>query len=334
MNKNPFKSIVLYLGSNFWAQKDCTFPVDPEEFIYRDKLYCDKNIWDAVVKKLPEFKIDTLVIAVGEGVVYPSHPEIAIEGSWSAQELKNEIAKIRKMGIRVVPYNNFAPLHNAWMGEYAYMAGTPAYYEFCKDIVRDVIDIFDTPEMFHLGLGDEGYNAKYDAADSHNFTVIFYRHILRDYANMLFDVCREKGVRPWMWADIKTVVAFGGDEAFKAAVGRDVLLSSTYYANPIIIYVKDGKLVPSSSIPPEAAHYEKLSSWGYTQIPAVTRRIHPRAPKRVMEYVSLKCDNIDGFLMQPFTYTVERKYYALMNSVQNLSDSYDKVFGEGGTING
>ena len=144
MNLKPFKSIVLYLGSNFWAQKDCTFPVDPEEFIYRDKLFCDKNTWDEVVKQLPEFEIDTLVIALGEGVVYPSHPEIATSGAWDTEDFKNELKKIRGMGIRVIPYNNFLPFHNAWMGKFAYMAGTPAYYDFCCDIVRDVIDMFDT----------------------------------------------------------------------------------------------------------------------------------------------------------------------------------------------
>ena len=334
MNKKPFKSIVLYLGSNFWAQKDATFPLDPEEFIYRDKLFCDKTTWDAVVKKLPEFKIDTLVIALGEGVVYPSHPEIAIEGSWKTEDFKNELKKIRDMGIRVIPYNNFLPYHNAWMGEYCYMAGTHAYYDFCCDIVRDVIDMFDTPEMFHLGLGSEGYNSKYYTSDSHNFTVLFARHIMCEYANMLFDVCREKGVRPWIWADRKSIDGFGGDEYFKAHIGRDVLLSASFNENPIGMYIKDGKTFVGDSVSPEALHYNKLSEWGYTQIPAITRRIHPASPQTVMEYTSLTCDNIDGFIMQTLALTVPRKYYAVMNSVQNLSVSYENAFGEGGTLNG
>ena len=334
MIKKPFKSIILYLGSNFWAQKDCVFPTDPEEFIYRDELYCDKATWDAVVSKLPEFKIDTLVIALGEGVVYPSHPEIAVKGSWSKDTLKAEIKKIRDMGIRVIPYENFSTYHNSWLGNYARMAGTQKYFDVCCDIVRDVIDIFDTPELFHLGLGEEGYNSKYLDDNAYNFTVIFQKHILAKYANMLFDICREKGVRPWMWADMNTVKAFGGDDRFKAAVGTDVVLSVPFNENPIPIYIKDGKAVPSDNVSEAARHYAKISSWGYTQIPAINRRIHPRSPKRVMEYVSLTCDNIEGFVMQTLSATVERKYYALMNSVQNLSTSYDAVFGEGGTING
>jgi len=334
MKNKPFKSVILYLGSNFWAQKDCEFPIDPEEFIYRDRLYCDKATWDAVVAKLPEFKIDTLVIALGEGVVYPSHPEIAVEGSWSADVLCAELKKIRNMGIRVIPYENFSTMHNAWLGEYARMAGTQTYFNVCCDIVRDVIDLFDTPELFHLGFGAEGYNAKNLDEKAYNFTVIFKPHILSEYANMLFNICREKGVRPWIWADRNVIEAFGGDARFKAAVGMDVVLSAAFNENPIPIYRIDGKAVPTDSPCDAALHYNKISSWGYTQIPAISRRIHPQNPKRVMEYVSLTCENIDGFVMQPHALTVSRKYYSLMNSVQNLSTSYDAVFGEGGTLRG
>ncbi len=336
MKNKPFKSVILYLGSNFWQKKGGEFPVDPEEFIYREKMYFDKATWDKVVDSLPEYNIDTVVIALGEGVVYDSHPELAVEGSWSKETLKAELAKLKSMGIRAIPYENFAPNHNAWLKDYTYMVGTQKYMDICADIVKDVIDMFDTPDMFHLGFGTEGYNVKYFNTfrmPPHPITIVCRPYILAQLANTLFDICREKGVRPWMWADTRTVEAFGGEESFCKFIPKDVLLSAQYYGNPISIVLKDGKpFIKSTNA--EMEHFKKLSDLGYTQIPAVTRRIHPGAPRNVMLYTAMQCKNIEGYVAQTLANTVERKYYSLMNTVSKLGIVYDDLFDEEGNLNG
>lgn len=336
MKTKPFKSVILYLGSNFWQKKGGLFPVDPEEFIYREKMYFDKAIWDNVIDSLPEHGIDTVVIALGEGVVYDSHPELAVEGSWTKDMLKAELAKLKKMGIRAIPYENFAPAHNAWLKDYTYMVGTQKYMDICADIVNDVIDMFDTPDMFHLGFGTEGYNVKYINTyrlPSHPITVVCRPYILAEQANALFDICRARGVRPWMWADTRTVEAFGGDEGFCRYIPKDVLVSGQYYGNPVTIVEIDGKpFIKTSNA--EMDHFKKLSDWGYTQIPAVTRRIHPGSPRSVMIYTAMTCDNVEGFVAQTLSNVVERKYYSLMNTIQKLDYAHTDIFDKEGNFNG
>ncbi len=333
MKTKPFKSVILYLGSNFWQKKGGEFPVDPEEFIYRDKMYFDKATWDKVVDSLPEYNIDTVVIALGEGVVYDSHPELAVEGSWSKEMLKAELAKLKKMGIRAIPYENFSPTHNAWLKDYTYMVGTQKYMDICADIVKDVIDMFDTPDMFHLGFGTEGYQAKYLDSKHFPITIVCKPFILAQYTKALFDICRARGVRPWMWADMKTVEEFGGDEEFCRIIPKDVILSSQYVQNPISIVDIDGKPV-IKTMNSEMEHFKKLSDWGYTQIPAVTRRLHPSSPKNVILYTSMECKNIEGYLAQTLSNVVERKFYALMNCVQNFDVAYNTILDEEGNIHG
>ncbi len=333
MKNKPFKSVILYLGSNFWQKKGGVFPVDPEEFIYREKMYFDKSTWDKVIDSLPEYDIDTVVIALGEGVIYDSHPELAVEGSWTKEQLKTELEKLKKMGIRAIPYENFAVNHNAWMGEYTYAVGTEKYIEVCADIVNDVIDMFDTPDMFHLGFGTEGYYAKYLDSKFYPVTLVCQPHILAQHTKHLFDICRARGVRPWMWADAKTVAAFGGDNKFREIVPKDVILSSQYNENPIKIVEVDGKPIIQSTNS-EMEHFKKLSDWGYTQIPAVTRRLNPASPTNVILYTSMECKSIEGYVAQTQSNVVERKYYSLMNCIQNFNVAYNAILDEEGNIHG
>ena len=193
--------------------------------------------------------------------------------------------------------------------------------------------MFDTPDMFHLGFGTEGYNVKYNDSQYHPITVVCQPHILAQHTKTLFDICRSKGVRPWMWADKKTVAAFGGDEKFCKIIPKDVILSSQYYENPIKIVDVDGKPVILSNNS-AMEHFKKLSDWGYTQIPAVSRRLHPSSPKSVILYTSMECKNIIGYAAQTFANVVERKFYAVMNCVQNFNVAYNSILDGEGNIHG
>ena len=60
--------------------------LDDEQPVFHDFLYCDKEVWRKVTDFLPSCGINTLLIDMGEGVRLDSHPELAVEGSWSKQE--------------------------------------------------------------------------------------------------------------------------------------------------------------------------------------------------------------------------------------------------------
>ena len=182
--KNQIKAILLHLGHNMWQ------PVDAELRL-REDLW--RKATDAAVAK----GMNLLLVDVGEGVVFPSHPELAIKGSWSPDKLKAEIARLRGMGLEVVPKLNFSATHDEWLGEYSHMVSTKAYYQVVKDVIADVAEIFGRPRFFHLGWDEETANhqSRYD------YVVVRGPELW--WHDFLYTVacCEKAGVRPWVWSD-------------------------------------------------------------------------------------------------------------------------------------
>ena len=316
MNNEKIWAFLIHLGSNMWAKKGTTWgrKIHPEDFCYKDEMYCDKEVWRKVVDFLPAQGINTLVIDIGEGLLLDSHPEIATKGAWTKEEMKAEILRLKEMGIKCIPKYNFSCRHNAWMGEWAYRVGTPEFYDMCKDIIEEVIDVFDTPEFFHLGLEEE------EATNEHEINVC--RSPERKYkdALMLFDVCRAKGVRPWIWLDLET---FGGEEGLSEKLPRDVVVSIWYYgtvhntgkeetANPMVRVIK------------------KLDDLGYDQIPTSSTWSWHCNSKDLMTYCKMYCNNgsIIGHMTASWMLTTECKLYALYNDAYTFGWARRDVYGD------
>jgi beta-galactosidase GanA len=47
-----------------------------------DYLRFDESVWRRVTKRMVELGMNYVMIDLGEGLVYPSHPEISVKGSW------------------------------------------------------------------------------------------------------------------------------------------------------------------------------------------------------------------------------------------------------------
>ena len=83
-------SFFMNLGCNMWADKWSTYkkPIQCEtQSRYYESLTTDRAVWRRVVDQLPDFGINTVVIDLGEGVRYESHPELCVAGSWTREEL-------------------------------------------------------------------------------------------------------------------------------------------------------------------------------------------------------------------------------------------------------
>lgn len=199
-------AILLRLGVNTNAKPGDCRPYEMEdEFCYHEKLFCDKEIWRKVTEYLPEEGINTVVIDINEGVKLDSHPELAVSGSWEKEELKEELRRLRSLGLTPIPKFNFSCAHNAWLKEYAYQIGTDTYRQVCEDIVAETIEIFDNPEFFHLGMDNEETEyQKYSPVQ----IVRSWKQKTED-ALALFNICLEKGVRPWIWLNAKNVEEYG-----------------------------------------------------------------------------------------------------------------------------
>lgn len=127
--------LLLHLGYNMWKEKDALFTDEDLEYVNAsDKLICDTSIWNEITGMIPKCGIVTLVIDIGEGIRYQSHPEIAIEGSWSVERFKEELIRLRNLGITPMPKLNFSTCHDVWLAEYSRCVSTKKYYQVCKNL--------------------------------------------------------------------------------------------------------------------------------------------------------------------------------------------------------
>ena len=104
------RAVLLHLGENMW----CDWPLDPAEDAKlggkapHREMRIDDSIWRAAVDLAVERKFNMLVIDVGEGVIYPSHPELAVKGSWTPDRLRDELQRLRNLGLEPIPKLNFS----------------------------------------------------------------------------------------------------------------------------------------------------------------------------------------------------------------------------------
>ena len=141
----------LKLSTNMWGDEGGTWKYSP----FFPELITDDAVWREVVDFLPTQGINTVLIDVGDGIQYESHPEISIPGAWSKDKLKKELAHMREIGLTPIPKLNFSTGHDTWLKEYSRMVSTSIYYQVCEDLIKEVAEVFDYPEYFHLGMDEE-----------------------------------------------------------------------------------------------------------------------------------------------------------------------------------
>ena len=150
--------LMMQLGHNMWGEEPLVGEPKTEEErdrYARDFNRTDEKLWHEVTEYAAKKGVNLLLIDLGEGMVYPSHPELAVKGSWSPEKMKAELARLRGLGIEPIPKLNFSASHDAWLKEYSRKVSTPEYYKVCADVIRDVCEIFGKPRLFHLGWDEE-----------------------------------------------------------------------------------------------------------------------------------------------------------------------------------
>ncbi|MBQ6824940.1 MAG: hypothetical protein IJP27_09825 [Clostridia bacterium] len=314
-------AILLHFGMNMWDKQDTDLLMG-EKSGYDTKLALEKEVWERVTNALPSCGIDTVLIDLGEGVKLDSHPELAIEGSWSKEDFRAELDRLRSIGLTPLPKFNFSCGHNAWMKDYAYMVGTKIYDQVCCDVVAETIELFDTPEFFHLGMEEENLGCQ----KKHPVKIIRSPEKKILDCKLLFDLCRAKGVRPWIWMDIDTLEAFGGEETFRREIPKDVLVSNWYYhefPNPFI-----GGEVANAKYQARIKLYDKLGEWGYDQVPTSSTWCLPYNTLNTMEYCKEHATRVVGYMTAPWMKTTEDYYYGLMHDAYTFGVAKRKVFGK------
>ena len=268
------KAVLLHLGHNMWCEwlpEDVmkTAEIQPR---YRPNLTLRNRDeqWRRVTARMAERKLNMLVIDIGEGLVYPSHPELSVAGSWSPDKLRDEIIRLRGMGIEAIPKLNFSATHDGWLKDYHRMLTLPKYYDVVKDVIRDVAEVFQTPRLFHLGYDEE------TVSFSKNRNYFVMRTGEMWWHDFLYTVkCAEDcGCRPWVWSD------YGWDhpEYFKRCP-KSVVQSNWYYDECLGGFDLAKDTTPHRK---RLKEFWDLESAGFDQIPCGTNWVgHERRKQRM-----------------------------------------------------
>ena len=264
MKNAPFMwSALLHLGANMWddfldepdgwakskeAERAHPNPFGPSakkprRSRYQSYLRCDDAIFRGNIDHCAKKGLNTVFIDLGEGLFYPSHPELAVEGTWSVEKMRKELVRMRTLGLEPVPKLNFSSCHDAWLKEYHRMLSTRKYYEVVADVIRDVVEIFDHPRLFHIGYDEEFADAQFN----NFFCVVRKGDLWWHDLNYTVDQVSRHGVRPVMWAD----AIWTGREEFVRRASRDVLMSNWYYRDDF-----------SEEKQKWDAEFEKRGGWG------------------------------------------------------------------------
>ncbi len=303
--------ILIHLGYNMWEEHDA-----PERTVSDKKLTtylkhrnarpvlrCDQGLFREITENMSALGLNALVIDLGEGVKYESHPELAVRGSWTAKKLRAELARLRRMGIEPIPKLNFSTTHDEWMGPYSRCVSTDAYYGVCKDLIEEVCALFDRPRFFHLGMDEETAGHQ-----SHNLYAVMRQHGLwwKDLYFLIENV-QKQNVRPWVWSDY----LWHHPEEFFQKMPRSVLQSNWYYLD---VFRKTRRYVKA---------YLDLEEHGYDQVPCGSNHANDANFGLTVRYLKNRIapERLAGFLQAPWRPTLPECARELQDAVKITAEA-------------
>ncbi len=309
------------MKNKMWAYYMSITASRPKKFSLNDDGQCLKNFgrnvdeaeWDILAEALKNTGVNTVVIAVSDGVVYETHPEIALTDSWSKKRLSDEISKLRGMGFKVYPCVNFSAGHDEWMGVYSRMVSTPQYYAFCKDIIDEVCELFSNPELFHLGMDEECASIQ----KSQSISIIRNSELYWYDSNKLFKQVEKNGARPWIWADY-VWHSPEREKDFLENMTKDVLLSNWYYQQ--FEHPAGDWHIPAYKA------FELLEKHGYEQVPTGSNYVHRNNFELVVDHCvkHISDQNLKGFMIASWNGITKESHDHNMECVTVAGEVYNK----------
>ncbi|WP_325529312.1 hypothetical protein [Chitinophaga sp.] len=291
---------LLHLSFNMW--EEYISPRFPDRG-YRPDFRVNEPLWRDALEKMAAAGLNMVVIDLGDAVKYESHPEIAVHGAWSVKRLREELQYIRRLGLEPIPKLNFSTGHDTWMGEYARMVSTEKYYSVCKDLIREVISIFDKPRFFHLGMDEE--TAKHQS--TYNYIVVRQNDLWWHDFFFLAEQVEKGGVRPWIWSDY----VWQHPEEFFNRMPKSVLQSNWYYKSAFDetqTYVKA---------------YIDLEAHGYDQVPCASNFNDDQSMQGTVQFCSKRIANqrLYGFLQTVWKSTTEANREPILKGIALVGEA-------------
>ena len=255
------RAVLLHMGLNMWG--DWRQPDEPLEKDGRqyaaDHVRFDEQVWRETTAHMAARGMNMVLIDLGEFMAFPSHPELAVTGSWSPDRLREELGRLRALGLEPIPKLNFSATHDQWLKVYHRMISTPTYYQVVRDVIRDTAEVFSTPRLFHLGWDEE--RTDYAVRRGH-FAMRAGELWWHDF---LFTVkCAEDcGCRPWVWSDH----GWNRRDEYVRRCPKSVVQSNWYYDEELGQYSLDPKVNRHAH---RLVQFHDLEKAGFDQVPCGT----------------------------------------------------------------
>jgi len=301
--------VLLHLGSNMWWDE----PQDAKNatpYVWsrcaKDHVLCEEPVWREVTEAAAKGGLNMVVIDIGDALDFPSHPELRIKGGWSPEKLKAELMRLRGMGLEPIPKLNFSTCHDIWLKKYHRMVSTPEYYQVCRDVIRDVFDVFGKPRFFHLGF-DEENDHPYQS-----YVVIRKGDLWWHDLRFFIDEVKKGGARPWIWADYM----WKHQDRFLAEMPKDVLLSNWYYYKPFDLLALWNDKEHQTWFT-ELDAYGLIDMEGYDQVPTGSNWDNDANFSNTVAYCSrnIAKKNLKGFLQTPWAQTTEKNKSKILAAI-------------------
>ncbi|HRU24457.1 MAG TPA: Tat pathway signal protein [Candidatus Latescibacteria bacterium] len=279
---------LVHLGYNMWADREAP-EWNIEYTAAQQTMRFDMSLWDDLMKYFTEVGVNTVVIDLGEGLKYESHPELAVDGSWTGAQLRKKLAEMRALGLTPIPKLNFSTCHDTWLGDYSRCVSSKIYYRVCSDIIAEVCELFDKPALFHLGMDEENQPNQQFYAYSVCRQMELWWHDLY----FLAEQAEKGGARPWIWSDY----VWDNHDVFYAKMPKSILQSNWYYGHKFTTDITAVKA------------YNELEEHGYDQIPTGSNWSDPQNFEKTVRYCKdvIAPERLKGFFQTVWKPTVERR---------------------------
>ncbi len=315
-------SFLAHLGYSMWADpvRDRRgvpgIPQEVSEVEAQDIMRFDPDLWQKTTAELAAAGCNMIVLDVGEGMQYESHPEISAKDAWSKEALAAEVRRLKALGIEAIPKLNFSASHDEWMGEYARMLSTTPYYRFCEDVITEVCEVFDRPRLFHIGMDEETY----DFQRRYNVCVIRQGEQWWYDLRYLVGTVMRLGARPWMWCDR----AWYHTEEFLRRMSRDIVQSGWCYDFTGIEGLSDFNAM-------RIRMFETLDRYGFDQVPTGSVWSRDGNLSALVENLSpiLSKEHLTGYMQsvwRPMTYAHAEKQAAGVRTLGEAKMIFDTQF--------
>ena len=280
-------SYLVHFGYNSWndapIEKQDKTKIKPSliDDYCTDHVRFSEKSWCRISAALAKAGCNQIVIDLAEFVRYPSHPELAVRGSWSVEKLRVELVRLRGMGFEVIPKMNFSATHDTWLKDYHRMVSTKKYYQVCER--KHLLAVCRQGDLWW-----------------HDFL-------------WFVKVTEEAGSRPWIWSDY----SWKHKDEFLKRMPRSVLQSNWYYGAEFDVSKTNKNYSPyvQTYEDLDKAGFEQVptgSNWTCnTNFDDLVKFCDAHCSK----------ERIKGYMMAPWLATLEKYEAKTLEAVEQMSTS-------------